>query len=362
LASLLIPAATALAFALYPANGFLGYTYNKWGDPAIPTGATVYWSLMPVGTEGSDYCAPACTNGEGTSSLTLPNFYDTVTDTFSSVDLTDPVIFGYIRKALRTWGAAAGVTFIHVANDTGVPINDAAAEPPNTGQIRIGVFDTGDTGPAAVGYAPPPNGFIPNSSQLATGAGDILLNSRYAYQNPAGAEGTPLDAFPLGGGPFLNDFEGLILHEIGHALGVDHSDVSDAVMCGWPNSCIYDDVDTYAINRELATDDISAIQTLYGLPVDTDNDSVPDAVDNCTTVANANQRDTNTDGYGNLCDADLNDTGGVVNAGDLAIFRSVFGSSNADADLNGSGTVNAADLALFRSLFGQPPGPSAFEE
>jgi hypothetical protein len=73
-------------------------------------------------------------------------------------------------------------------------------------------------------------------SQLATGAGDIILNSNsnYAYQNPAGAEGAPLESFPQGGGLFLNDLQGLILHEIGHAIGVDHSDLPEVVMCGWP--------------------------------------------------------------------------------------------------------------------------------
>jgi hypothetical protein len=153
--SLLVCTPAVLAFALYPANGFLGYTYNKWGSPEIPTAATVYWSLMPVGTAGSDYCGAAC---PGTSTLTLPNFYDWTSHSFSSVQLTDPAVFGYIRAALRAWGAAAGVDFIYLAADSGVPINDPAAEPPGTGHIRIGVFDMGLNGPA-VAYAPPPNGF-----------------------------------------------------------------------------------------------------------------------------------------------------------------------------------------------------------
>ena len=159
---------------------------------------------------------------------------DTHTPLFLGVHLTDPAILGYIRAALRTWGAAAGVTFVYVPNDSGVPINDPAAEPPATGQIRIGVFDMGDAARPAVGYAPPPNGFIPNSSQFATGRGRRAPQQQriYAFQNPAGAEGAHLESFPQGGGLFLNDLQGLILHEIGHALGVDHSDVAEAVMCG----------------------------------------------------------------------------------------------------------------------------------
>ena len=37
--------------------------------------------------------------------------------------------------------------------------------------------------------------------------------------------------------------------------------------------------------------------------MDTDDDGVPDNADNCVQVANSDQRDTNVDGIGNICDA-----------------------------------------------------------
>ena len=90
---------------------------------------------------------------------------------------------------------------------------------------------------------------------------------------------------------------------------------------------------------------------------DTDADAFFDRLDNCTLVANPDQRDTDVDGYGNICDADLNNSGGIVNFTDLALFRLDFGTIKPDADFNGSGgIVNFADLAIFRSLFGRPPG------
>lgn len=91
---------------------------------------------------------------------------------------------------------------------------------------------------------------------------------------------------------------------------------------------------------------------------DTDNDGVFDDVDNCTAIANPAQVDSNGDGYGNACDADLNNDC-TINAVDLGIFRSVFFTSDADADLNGDGTVNAVDLGILRTQFFSPPGPSA---
>ncbi len=91
---------------------------------------------------------------------------------------------------------------------------------------------------------------------------------------------------------------------------------------------------------------------------DLDGDGILDNQDNCIEVANPDQRDTNNDGYGNVCDADL-DNNGSVSFSDLDIFKSVFGSSDADADLDGNGSVSFSDLDILKTLFGKPPGPSA---
>jgi hypothetical protein len=90
---------------------------------------------------------------------------------------------------------------------------------------------------------------------------------------------------------------------------------------------------------------------------DADDDDVADAVDNCTFEPNTDQRDSDGDGFGNVCDADL-DGNGVVNFHDLALFRLAFGTDDANADFDGSGVVNFDDLARFRLLFLQSPGPS----
>lgn len=91
---------------------------------------------------------------------------------------------------------------------------------------------------------------------------------------------------------------------------------------------------------------------------DEDGDGIANANDNCTLVPNSDQRDTNGDGYGNVCDADL-DNNGIVNAIDLGLFKSVFFSAgDLDADFNGDMVVNAIDLGILRLGFFQPPGPS----
>ena len=73
------------------------------------------------------------------------------------------------------------------------------------------------------------------------------------------------------------------------------------------------------------------------------------------------QLDSDKDGFGNACDADLNNDG-AVNALDLAIFRQAFGSQtgqpnfNTSADMNGDGRINALDLSMFQARFGKPVG------
>jgi hypothetical protein len=90
---------------------------------------------------------------------------------------------------------------------------------------------------------------------------------------------------------------------------------------------------------------------------DTDGDGRADGRDNCTLVPNARQRDTNGDGFGNACDADLNNDC-IVNRVDFTMMRAVLGTDDADADLNGDGIVNVKDLARLRASLFQAPGPS----
>ncbi|MEL7451201.1 MAG: M14 family zinc carboxypeptidase [Pseudomonadota bacterium] len=90
---------------------------------------------------------------------------------------------------------------------------------------------------------------------------------------------------------------------------------------------------------------------------DADSDGIADANDNCTLVANPDQRDTNGDGFGNVCDPDFNNDG-VVNFSDLGQLKSVFFSGSADEDLDGDGAVNFTDLGVLKQYFFLPPGPA----
>ena len=90
---------------------------------------------------------------------------------------------------------------------------------------------------------------------------------------------------------------------------------------------------------------------------DTDGDGIPDDEDNAVFVPNADQRDTDGDGYANIIDADLNQDM-VVDFFDLSMLDGTFFTSDANADFNGDGIVDFFDLSLMDGMFGQAPGPS----
>ncbi len=96
---------------------------------------------------------------------------------------------------------------------------------------------------------------------------------------------------------------------------------------------------------------------------DLDGDLVPDEEDNCLGVANPDQRDTNGDGYGNLCDFDYNDDD-VTGGPDYIILSTGYGAFRGDADFDedldatGDGIVGFAEFQLFTSSYLSPPGPS----
>ena len=98
------------------------------------------------------------------------------------------------------------------------------------------------------------------------------------------------------------------------------------------------------------------------LGADADNDGIDDNVDNCTLAANADQRDTDGDDYGNACDPDF-DNDGAVTFSDLASIKAVFlDAGDLDQDIDGDGVVTFGDLAVVKANFLGAPGPSGAVE
>jgi hypothetical protein len=110
----------------------------------------------------------------------------------------------------------------------------------------------------------------------------------------------------------------------------------------------------------------------YCNPLDFDSDGIPDQEDNCILVANGplapdaagnSQLDTDGDGYGNICDPDL-DGDSSVTILDLGLFKAAYGKApgdpnyNPDADFDGDGAATILDLGRLKAQYGSEPGPS----
>ena len=103
---------------------------------------------------------------------------------------------------------------------------------------------------------------------------------------------------------------------------------------------------------------------------DLDGDGLRDARDNCLEIPNRDQRDTDGDGYGNLCDADFDNDGRVTagwgpmppgTTGDLHALESAIAAHRYDPhlDLDGDRDVDVDDATIASLSLFLPPGPRA---
>ncbi|MDX2035277.1 MAG: matrixin family metalloprotease [Isosphaeraceae bacterium] len=134
-----------------------------------------------------------------------------------------------IRRAAAVWQAVADINVVEVP-DNGAAIGSAGNQQgdANFGDIRFaGIAQS----PSALGFA-----FLPPPFNGGSAAGDVVFNTAQNWQ-------------------INNDYDlqTVAIHEIGHALGMGHSAISNAVMYAAYNS----------IKQSLNSDDIAGIQSIY---------------------------------------------------------------------------------------------------
>ena len=216
---------------------------------------------------------------------------------------------------------------------------------------------TDDTGYAGPGNTTLDPGFVASyvnggPSHLVGAAGLTRIETIPAFDE--GGNFIDLSMGPL---TTHDPLTGLLFGDYHITLGSPAENAGTAVT-GEPLLAIDFDGDTRPSGAQV---DIGADEIQIGGPgplaTDTDGDGMVDSQDNCILVVNTNQRDTDGDGYGNSCDADLNQDG-ITNALDVGTLKAQFLTSRPDADFNGDGIVNALDVGILKQYFLQPPGPS----
>ncbi len=154
-----------------------------------------------------------------------------------------------IQTAMSQWQQVCNVTFIYDGTSTAGP---SLAPPTNT-------FD----GVNVVGWRSQTAPQTGVTGVGASGAGPTLVEADIAFNYT-----------------FDPIFAQTALHEVGHMIGIDHSDVNNVVMSGPPTS-------TYANQSVLQADDINACISLYGAPVAT-NQTISGTITNGSGIAGVN--------------------------------------------------------------------------
>jgi hypothetical protein len=186
---------------LYSATG------NAWPHPQLIT-----ISFMPDGTN----------LGGPTSNLQ---------STFNANSRLNGVWQNIILKAAQSWAQQTNINFA-VVSDNGAPFGSGNNQQgdPGFGDIRIGGYSFCNS-TLAEAYMPP-------SANNFSIAGDVWFNTGQHFTT-----GSAYDLFTVAA------------HEIGHALGLDHSTTS-------PYNIMYPTYD--GTKTVLTSDDIAGIQSLYG--------------------------------------------------------------------------------------------------
>jgi hypothetical protein len=153
--------------------------------------------------------------------------------------------FAIIESAFATWTAVSGLTAVAVP-DSGAPGGAPEGVGGHLGDIRIGLIAGGYSSETVIAHA-----YHPGTEALygpgGTIMGDLHLNADKVFVDDP-------DALP---GTGVYDLETVILHELGHSLGLGHTTFPGAVM---GSSYI-------GANRSLSPDDMAGIEHIYGPPV-----------------------------------------------------------------------------------------------
>jgi len=186
------------------------------GFPA-PGGAT--WSIMGSGL--SDVFGIDTDHGVATTSA------------ITSLGFSQATVESIIDNALDIWAGVSGFTNLGQVTDGNVGFGAVEANGGHLGDIRIGAitFD-GPSGVLAHAYQPGTQSIFGIGGTIT---GDMHIDSGENWVNTL-------------------DLATVILHELGHSLGLGHSDDINAIMYPFYSG----------VNLTLGADDIAGIVSIYG--------------------------------------------------------------------------------------------------
>ena len=212
------------------------------------------WDMGPNMASGYDTTMPPGTPGSATFSIMASGLgfegFEThggqTTTNFGALvggpTLTEEIAL--INQAMNAWASVSGFVNLGLVTDGGGN-GGAAGSNGSLGDLRFGaVAFPSDSNAIAHAYQPGTEALYGPGGTIA---GDLHFNTNFPFVDDAN------DAQ----GDFDFDFYTIALHEIGHALGLGHSNVNGSIM-----EPAYE-----GGRRSLSADDIAGIQAIYGQPV-----------------------------------------------------------------------------------------------
>jgi hypothetical protein len=175
----------------------------------------------------------------------------------------DPAMAYVLLSPRRTWASTPVNVPVYSTGNNSIADGNGGVSATVNAIKAWGMVNSSSTNQAAVrGQAPATimlnnNGKICNGSCLAatlTGYysgstindADVYTNTKYKFYSSGEADGCSSEF----------DIEGIMVHEVGHVIGIGHSNVTGATMYPTVSSC-------NTANRSLESDDIAAKNDLY---------------------------------------------------------------------------------------------------
>jgi hypothetical protein len=175
----------------------------------------------------------------------------------------EPAMAYVLLSPRRAWASTPIAVRVYTAPNA--TINDVDGGVSATvGAIKAwGVVSSGTTTQRAVRGKAPATIELDNNGRICTGSclaatltgyysgstiydADVYTNTRYSFTSSKETDGCS--------GEF--DMDGIMVHEVGHVIGIGHSNVAGATMYPTVSSCNYN-------NRTLEADDTAAKNDLY---------------------------------------------------------------------------------------------------
>jgi hypothetical protein len=175
----------------------------------------------------------------------------------------EPMMAYTLLSPRRTWASTPITVRVYTGGNSTINDGDGGVTAV-VGAIKAwGIISSSSTSSPAVRGSAPATITLNNNGKICTGSclaatltgyysgstindADIYTNTRYSYTSSRETDGCS--------GEY--DIDGIMVHEVGHVIGLGHSTVTGATMYPSVSSCNYN-------NRTLESDDIAGKNDLY---------------------------------------------------------------------------------------------------